>query len=161
MVLGPCLAPSGSGCARLSKIEVNSLGTMSLVLFFLENNLSFLLCVGVRYFFSNLVEHLTNLVMKAWSRLITTLHPASAVHDFTVGIGLGSGLGAISGVELGSGGARFPKVEENSLGTAVHDFTVGVGLDIDMAAGVELSKGIGVGKDCVDEWRKVDEFSKL
>ena len=87
--------------------------------------------------------------MKAWSRLIKTLHPASAVHNFAVGIG----LGAISGVELGSGGASLPQVEENSFETAVHDFTVGVGLDIDMAAGVELSKGIGVGKDCVDGWR--------
>ena len=65
-----------------------------------------------------------------------------------------------SGVELDSGSARLPKVEENSFGTAVHDFTVGVGIDIDMAAGVELSKGIGVGKDCV-EWRNVEEFSKL
>ena len=107
------------------------------------------------YFFSNLVEHLTNLVMKAWSRLIPTLHQALAVHDFTVGIG----LGVTSGVELDSGSEWLPKVEENSFRTALHD--VGVELDIDMTAGVELSKGIGVGKDCVDESKKVEEFSRL
>ena len=107
-------------------MEENSLGTIALVFFFLKNNLSFLLCDGVMYFFSNLVEHLTNLVMKAWSRLIPTLHQALAVHDFTVGIG----LGVTSGVELDSGSARLPKVEENSFGTAVHDFTAGVELDI-------------------------------
>ena len=64
MVPGTCLATSGSGCARLSKIEENSLGTIVLVFFFLKNNLSFLLCDGVMYFFSNLVEHLTNLVQR-------------------------------------------------------------------------------------------------
>ena len=126
-------------------MEENSLGTIALVFFFLLNNLSFLLCGGVKYFVSNLVEHLTNLEMNAWSRLIPTLHQALVVRDFTVGIE----LGVTSGVELGSGSVQLPEVEENSFGTAVHDFTVGV--ELDMTAGVELSKGIGVGKDCVDE----------
>ena len=48
---------------------LNSLGTMEHFNCFLLNSLGFLLCSGVRYFFSSLVKDLTILVMKFWSLL--------------------------------------------------------------------------------------------
>ena len=50
-------------------MELNSLGTIDLFLVFLLKILSFLLCGGVRYTFSNLVRHWTNLEIWALSLL--------------------------------------------------------------------------------------------